>query len=193
LCDDTGYNGLRNKNDLLKAGGEAQARVFHQAVHMHLCADMAQHGLRALLSRYGLDLVEVAPGQPIPGSYWGESEAGIIGRRVYARADTPVHSLLHEACHVICMDGGRRERLHTDAGGDFAEEDAVCYLQLVLADHLEDIGWEALCADMDAWGYTFRLGSACAWFLHDAEDARSWLVREGLLMATGGPIWRLRR
>ena len=30
-------------------------------------------------------------------------------------------------------------------------------------------------ADMDAWGYTFRLGSAHAWFEHDAEDAREFL------------------
>jgi len=36
-------------------------------------------------------------------------------------------------------------------------------------------------ADMDAWGYTFRLGSARAWFEHDAEDARAWLVARGLL------------
>ena len=27
---------------------------------------------------------------------------------------------------------------------------------------------------MDAWGYSFRLGSARAWFEHDAEDARQW-------------------
>jgi len=34
---------------------------------------------------------------------------------------------------------------------------------------------------MDAWGYSFRLGSAQAWFEQDAEDARSFLVARGLL------------
>jgi len=35
-------------------------------------------------------------------------------------------------------------------------------------------------SDMDAWGYTFRLGSALAWFEHDADDARAWLRARGL-------------
>jgi len=33
---------------------------------------------------------------------------------------------------------------------------------------------------MDAWGYSFRLGSARRWFFEDADDARGWLVRRGL-------------
>jgi hypothetical protein len=36
-------------------------------------------------------------------------------------------------------------------------------------------------ADMDAWGYSFRLGSTHAWFEHDAADARAWLVARALL------------
>jgi hypothetical protein len=36
---------------------------------------------------------------------------------------------------------------------------------------------------MDEWGYTFRLGSAAAWFAEDAEDARQWLIRHGLIDA----------
>jgi hypothetical protein len=36
-------------------------------------------------------------------------------------------------------------------------------------------------ADMDAWGYSFRLGSTRAWFEGDAEDAREWLEQRGLL------------
>lgn len=130
-------------------------------------------------------------GATLPGSYWGEPEAGIIGAVVYARPDTPVHSALHEAAHVICMDAERRARLHSDAGGDYAEEDAVCYLQIVLARHL-GLTARAPCADMDAWGYTFRLGSAYAWFVDDADDARAWLVRQGLLTADGAPTWRCR-
>jgi hypothetical protein len=159
---------------------------------MHLCGETRRRVLRPLLGRYGLTLVEVPDGEPIPGSYWGAPEAGIVGRTVYARADTPVHSVLHEACHVICMDGARRERLHTDAGGDFPEENAVCYLQLVLAERLPGVGRERLAADMDAWGYTFRLGSARAWFEQDADDARLWLQREGLITEDDVPTWRTR-
>jgi hypothetical protein len=142
--------------------------------------------LAALLARYGLALREVAEGEPIPGSFWGEPEAGIIGDDVFVRPDTPVHSALHEACHLVCA-GARRAAIHTDAGGSYAEEDAVCYLQIVLADRLTGVGSERLMADMDAWGYTFRLGSAGAWFAGDAEDARAWLVERGLLDAAGRP------
>jgi hypothetical protein len=142
--------------------------------------------LAALLARYGLALREVPAGEPIPGSFWGEPEAGIIGDEVFVRPDTPGHSALHEACHLICA-GARRAAIHTDAGGSYAEEDAVCYLQIVLAEELPGIGGERLIADMDAWGYTFRLGSAGAWFAADAEDARAWLVGRGLLDA-GRPL-----
>ena len=148
--------------------------------------------LAALLARYDLVWVPLAAGSPIPGSYWGAPEAGIVGASVYARADTPVHSVLHEAAHVICMDAGRRARLHTDAGGDYAEEDAVCYLQIVLASEL-GLTATQIGADMDAWGYTFRLGSAQAWYERDADDARAWLVRHGLLTARGLPTFRLRQ
>lgn len=135
----------------------------------------------ALLARNGLTLVRVADAAPIPGSYWGDSEAGVIGDNVYARADTPVHSLLHEACHLLVADPQRRRRIHTDASDSQAEEDATCYLQILLGDALPGVGRERIMADMDSWGYTFRLGSARAWFERDAEDARAWLAQRGLL------------
>jgi len=74
--------------------------------------------LAMLLSRYGLTLSLTAPEEVIPGSYWGESEAGLKGDRLYARLDTPVHSVLHEASHYICMTPERRSGLDRDAGGD---------------------------------------------------------------------------
>lgn len=147
--------------------------------------------LAGLLARYGLALAQIGRGAGIPGSYWGEPEAGLVGNTVYARTDTPLHSLLHEACHVVCMDPARRAALHTDAGGDYGEEDAVCYLQIVLAGEL-GISVMDICADMDAWGYTFRLGSAQAWFERDADDARQWLIRHGLLNQDGTVTYRLR-
>jgi hypothetical protein len=137
--------------------------------------------LLVLLERYGLDLVLVSPGEVIPGSHWGESEAGLIGSKLYARWDTPLHSILHESAHFICMTPERRAGLHTDAGGDDAEESAVCYLQVLMAQALPKVGAQRLFADMDEWGYSFRLGSAGTWFAEDAEDARQWLLREGLI------------
>ena len=99
------------------------------------------------------------PAVEIPGSYWGGSEAGLQGGTLYARADTPVHSILHEAAHFICMSPERRVGLDRDAGGDDAEEHAVCYLQVLLADRIRGFGRETAWSDMDAWGYSFRLGA----------------------------------
>jgi hypothetical protein len=148
--------------------------------------------LELLLNRYGLELQLVAPEEVIPGSYWGEREAGLIGAKIFARLDTPLHSVLHESAHFICMTPERRAGLDTDAGGDDAEESAVCYLQVVLADSLPNVGRERMCCDMDDWGYTFRLGGAAAWFAADAEDARGWLMRHGLLDQHGGLIYACR-
>jgi hypothetical protein len=134
-----------------------------------------------LLGRYGMELKLAAPDEVIPGSYWGESEAGLIGDRLYARLDTPVHSILHEASHYICMTPERRCGLDRDAGGDDLEESAVCYLQVLLADDLPGVGRESLFADMDAWGYSFRLGGARTWFCTDAHDAHEWLREHGVI------------
>ena len=144
-------------------------------------ADIGFEAPRLLLERYGLALARTPDEQPIPGSFWGEREAGLIGSTVHARADTPVHSLLHEACHLIVMPAERRETVHTDASDSVAEEDAACCLQILLADALPGVGRDRLMADMDAWGYTFRLGSARRWFEEDADDARQFLGQRGLL------------
>ncbi|MGE7138556.1 hypothetical protein ACQKIE_13105 [Luteibacter sp. NPDC031894] len=136
---------------------------------------------RALLARHGLALVAVEDGMAIPGSFWGDSEAGIIGTTVYARADTPVHSLLHEACHLLVLPEERRALVHTDATDSIEEEDATCYLQIVLAEQLPGVGSSRLMEDMDRWGYTYRLGSTRAWFEQDASEAQAFLRRRGLL------------
>jgi hypothetical protein len=143
-------------------------------------ADIGLEAPAALLSRYGLRHVPVADGADIPGSYWGAPEAGLIGHEVHARGDTPLHSLLHEMAHLLVMPAERRPNVHTDASDCQREEDAACALQILLADALPGVGRERLMADMDAWGYSFRLGSARAWFETDAEDALAFLAERGL-------------
>lgn len=128
-----------------------------------------------------MTLQRVADGDAIPGSFWGECEAGIIGTTVHARGDTPVHSLLHEACHLIVLPPERRAGVHTDATDSIEEENAVCVLQALLGDALPGVGRDRVLADMDSWGYTFRLGSAAAYVEQDAEDAWAWLQARGFI------------
>ncbi|MDO6461474.1 hypothetical protein Q4485_12260 [Granulosicoccaceae sp. 1_MG-2023] len=154
--------------------------------------DLAPGRLAALLARFGLKLVIQPDGEEITGSYWGEDEAGLVADTLYVRQDTPVHSALHEGCHWICMDDERRAGLHTDAGGDYDEENAVCYLQILLGGALAEMSMTRMAADMDAWGYTFRLGSALAWFREDADDACQWLERRGMLIRITPTRWWLR-
>jgi hypothetical protein len=156
-------------------------------------ADIGRQVLESFLTRFGLELVVQGDQELIAGSFWGDSEAGVIGHRVYVRPDTPVHSFLHESCHVICMDDERRKGLDQDAGGDNLEEAAVCYLQVLLADYIDGVGRERIMRDMDEWGYSFRLGSTRAWFEKDAEDAQQFLTDHELIDQAGAPTFTLRR
>ena len=144
-------------------------------------ADIDFDEAAALLLRFGLVLEPVPGNAPIPGSYWGDPEAGIIGGSVHVRGDTPVHSLLHEAAHLIVLPCERRAAVHTDATDSIEEENAVLVLQALLADEIPGVGRARILADMDRWGYTFRLGSARAYFERDAEDAWAWLAARGLV------------
>ena len=148
--------------------------------------------LDTLAAAYGMRVVDVERGAPIPGSYWGESEAGLVDDRLYVRADTPAHSALHELCHYVCMDDARRARLATDAGGSDDEECGVCYLEVLLADELRGLGRARCLVDMDAWGYSFREGSAGAWWTGDARFAREWLLERELIGADHRPTFKLR-
>ncbi len=147
--------------------------------------DLLNSNIADLLATYDLKIQQIPLDSDIPGSFWGNPEAGLIGSHLYVRADTPIHSLLHEACHYICMPAERRENLHTDAGGDYDEENAVCYLQILLAEQIKGYSAATCMKDMDTWGYSFRLGSARAWFEQDAEDARAWLKKYTPYIFTG--------
>jgi len=103
-------------------------------------SDIKAGVVNQLLGRYGLVAEYVPDAVPITASFWGAPEAGIVGRQVFIRGDTPVHSLLHEVCHIICMSAERRDSLYRDAGGNDLEESAVCYLQVILADFMTGVG-----------------------------------------------------
>ena len=155
-------------------------------------ANLPTQALQNLLHIYSIQVKSVANSETIPGSFWGDSEAGLIKNTLYVRPETPVHSALHEACHYICLDPVRRNDLDTDAGGDYDEENAVCYLQILLAAKLSGCSADIVLRDMDSWGYTFRLGSALAWFQNDAEDAQKWLLKKQLIDQNNLPTGRLR-
>jgi len=155
-------------------------------------ADVPLETIISLLQQFDLELFLEESDSAITGSFWGDSEAGIVGRSVYVRADTPIHSLLHETCHILCMTEERRSGLDRDAGGSDLEEAAVCYLQVILADSIEGVGRDRLMLDMDEWGYSFRLGNTQDWFQRDAEDAREFLINHGLLSSAGDVTFRLR-
>jgi len=154
-------------------------------------ADM-QLALSQLLEPYGLILHFVPDEEAIPGSFFGDREAGLVGNTLYLRHDTPVHSALHEASHYICMTPQRRLNLDTDAEGGFDEENGVCYLQILLSRHLPTMGSDRMLLDMDRWGYSFRLGNAKAWFEQDAEDAEAWLKHYGIITHLQDITWQCR-
>ena len=149
--------------------------------------------LKILLKHYGMDIKNIADNENIPGSFWQPPEAGLIDNTLFVRGDTPVHSALHETCHYICMDETRRNRLDTDAGGGYQEEDAVCYLQILLSDLIPEMGQARMFEDMDSWGYSFRLGSARSWFEADAEDARAWLISHEIIDSNNSPSFKVRK
>ncbi len=156
-------------------------------------ADIETNEIARLLSRFGLRLEHCANQESIPGSYWGDEEAGLKANNLYSRNDTPLHSILHETCHYICLDSARRQLLDTNAGSDEAEENAVCYLQILIADEIDSLGRERMLSDMDNWGYSFRLSSSRAWFEEDADDALGWLITHNLLDSRQRPRLALRQ
>ncbi|PWQ98918.1 hypothetical protein [Leucothrix arctica] len=149
--------------------------------------------LKSLLEKYDLQLIISPLNEAIPGSFWGDEEAGLIHNKVYARLDTPIHSIFHESCHFICMTQARREQLHTNAGGTQDEENAVCYLQLLLCNEIGAITAEKMMGDMDTWGYNFMLGSCRAWFEQDAKDSSQWLIDHKIISNDETPTYLLRQ
>ena len=145
-----------------------------------------------VIGRFGLELSLVESDCDIPYSYWGAPEAGRIINTIYARQDTPMHSLLHETCHFVCMSKSHHSNDSIDAGGGTEEENATCYLQLLLSDFVNGFSRAQHMQDMDDWGYSFRLGSAKAWFMQDAEDTKKWLQHHKIIQRDNCVSWKLR-
>ena len=159
---------------------------------MHHLKQLKSQAIALILARYQLQLSRVPANKDIPHSFWGAPEAGRQRSVLFARDDTPIHSILHEASHFICMPAKQRIQDGIDAGGTAAEENATCYLQILLADWIQGIDQNQLMHDMDAWGYSFRLGSTARWFNADSEDARDWLLEKQIIDEQNQPTWKLR-
>lgn len=154
--------------------------------------DLSPDAIQELLAPYGIAVQCVNSGADIPHSFWGNPEAGRLDDALYIRPDTPIHSLLHESAHYVCMSPKQREQRVVDAKGTAMEENACCYLQVLLADKLQNYDREQLMKDMDDWGYSFRLGSAKRWFTEDASEVREWLVEQEIIDHQGEITWQLR-
>ncbi len=148
--------------------------------------------VKDLLNYYGIVVSCYDSSTDIPHSFWGNPEAGRLGEQLYIRGDTPIHSILHEACHYVCMPAKQRSNGLADAKGSAMEENATCYLQIILADHISGYSQTQILQDMDDWGYSFRLGSAYKWFTEDAQETQEWLINEQLINKQGSPTWKLR-
>lgn len=81
-------------------------------------SDVDSHELTELIACYQIELCLTPKDLPAPGSFCGGEEAGLVGKPLYLRTDTPIHSVLHQVCHYICMDSKRRLSLNADAGSD---------------------------------------------------------------------------
>lgn len=148
--------------------------------------------LQDLIGKYHLKVKILNDKQEIPASFWGDPEAGLIGKTIFVKKITPLHSFFHEFSHLICMPEYRRLNLIKDAKSNDDEESAVCYLQILLANCLLGLNTMTFMRDMDDWGYSFRLGSTKEWFKNDANDSRKWLQKENILDERGNITWSLR-
>lgn len=157
------------------------------------CGELTGDRLSSLLAPYQIEVKTINDDDDLPGSFWGDPEAGLIENQLFIKPSTPLQSALHEACHYICMDEQRREKLNTDAGGGYDEENSVCYLQILLSEFIPECGKKRMFSDMDTWGYSFRLGSAKAWFEQDAQDAKQWLQNHQIINSQQQPTWQLRK
>jgi hypothetical protein len=90
------------------------------------------------------------------------------------------------------MPATQRKQKKVDANGSAMEENATCYLQILLSDYIENYDRNQLMQDMDDWGYSFRLGSAHAWFNQDAEEVCLWLQNHRIINTKRKITWQLR-
>lgn len=162
---------------------------------MFLLKHTSPEAIRPLLDKYHLGLTVVEKGSDIPHSFWGAPEAGRLQSELFAREDTPLHSIMHELAHYVCMTNLQRNSGAIDAGGSALIEDACCYLQILWSDAYGPTKFNKHIHlhDMDQWGYSFRLGSATRWFYADSDDARNWLFQNNIINHLNEPTWEMRQ
>ncbi len=78
-----------------------------------------------------------------------------------------------------------------DAAGGLSEENATCYLQILLTDQIRGFTRIQHMNDMDEWGYSFRLGSCKTWFVQDTEDTKVWLHSQNIIDQNSHLTWKL--
>ncbi len=154
--------------------------------------DLSSESIKHLLGHYGIRLHCLQFDMDIPYSFWGEPEAGRLGENLYLRDDTPIHSILHESAHYVCMPEQQRHNAEVDAKGSAMEENATCYLQVLLSNHIHGYSRKQLMKDMDDWGYSFRFGSTHDWFTKDAKEVKDWLISHNLITDRNEVTWQLR-
>ncbi|MEM8844616.1 MAG: hypothetical protein AAGB35_06180 [Pseudomonadota bacterium] len=159
---------------------------------MRSLKNISAETIQPILAKYQLNLHVVDQETEIPHSFWGSPEAGRLKSELYARIDTPIHSIFHESAHYVCMTEQQRKQADIDAGGSAIIEDACCYLQILWSDYLKSFNRHIQLHDMDRWGYSFRLGSATRWFYADSDDARLWLLKHNIITEQNEPTWEMR-
>ncbi len=142
---------------------------------------------------YGARLERVPAGAAIPGSYWGDTEAGLdrqhrVRARRHARAFVPARALsLHlHGRRAPCRARDRRRRHATTRSA----ASATC--RCCSPSGSTASAQRAACATWTRGATRFREGSARAWFDGDGAHARAWLLDHGLVDSAGQPTLRLR-
>ncbi|MDB2544126.1 hypothetical protein N9X63_03545 [Woeseiaceae bacterium] len=60
-----------------------------------IIGDFENKELNNLINKYHFKLKILADHETIPASFWGDPEAGLIGKTIFVKKITPLHSFFH--------------------------------------------------------------------------------------------------
>jgi len=140
------------------------------------------------LDRYGLSLHLVAPDEVIPARI-GASARRADGIQIFARLDTAGAFGAARGRPFYLHDAGTARRLGYRCRRRSCGRECVCYLQIILAQSLPNVGRERMCRDMDEWAIRSGWEAPRSGSIQDAEDARDWLMRHGVLDSQSRPTY----